>query len=62
MLAAEMKKYRQELLKQGREEGKIADKMEMARKMLERDYSVKEISELTGLSVEDIGKLGGKGE
>jgi predicted transposase/invertase (TIGR01784 family) len=62
MLAAEMKKYRQELLEQGREEGKIADKMEMARKMLERDYSVKEISELTGLSVEEIGKLRGKGE
>ena len=35
----------------------LAEKIEMARAMKNKDYSVEEISELTGLSGEEIEKL-----
>ena len=35
----------------------LAEKIEMARAMKNKDYSIAEISELTGLSVEEIEKL-----
>ena len=41
----------------GEASGRAAEKVEMARAMKNKDYSVEEISELTGLSVEEIEKL-----
>ena len=35
----------------------LAEKIEMARAMKNKDYSIEEISELTGLSAEEIEKL-----
>ena len=41
----------------GEASGRAAEKVEMARAMKNKDYSVEEISELTGLSAEEIEKL-----
>lgn len=50
LLAEKMKKNE-------RKEGKIEGKIETAKNMLDRGYDKKEISEITGLSIEDIEKL-----
>ena len=41
----------------GREEGAAQKSREIARQMLAKNYSQKEIAELTGLSAEEIAKL-----
>lgn len=43
--------------KEGRKEGSLEKTMEMASKMLSKKYSVSEISEITGLSAEQIEEL-----
>ena len=63
--ASEIYQAREEGIEQGRTEGiaegeasgRAAEKIEMARIMKDKDYSIAEISELTGLSVEEIEKL-----
>ncbi len=63
--ASEIYQAREEGIEQGRTEGiaegeasgRVAEKIEMARIMKDKDYSIAEISELTGLSVEEIEKL-----
>jgi len=63
--ASEIYQAREEGIEQGRNEGiaqgeasgRAAEKIEMARAMKNKDYSVEEISELTGLSGEEIEKL-----
>ena len=63
--ASEIYQAREEGIEQGRNEGiaqgeasgRAAEKIEMARAMKDKDYSIAEISELTGLSVEEIEKL-----
>ena len=63
--ATEICQAREEGIEQGRNEGiaqgeasgRAAEKIEMARAMKNKDYSVEEISELTGLSGEEIEKL-----
>ena len=63
--ASEIYQAREEGIEQGRNEGiaqgeasgRAAEKIEMARAMKNKDYSIAEISELTGLSVEEIEKL-----
>ena len=56
-----VKEAKEEGLEQGRSEGEasgIAEReIEMAKAMRLKNYSVDEISELTGLSVEEIEKL-----
>ena len=44
-------------LEQGLEKGKKEKQLEMAKKMITKHFSVKEISELTGLTKEEIQKL-----
>ena len=48
---------RTEGIAEGEASGRAAEKIEMARIMKDKDYSIAEISELTGLSVEEIEKL-----
>ena len=48
---------RNEGLAEGEASGRAAEKLEMARAMKAKEYSVDEISELTGLPVEEINKL-----
>lgn len=48
---------RSEGLAEGEASGRAAEKLEMARAMKAKEYSVDEISELTGLPVEEINKL-----
>ena len=63
--ASEIYQAREEGIEQGRTEGiaegeasgRAAEKIEMARIMKDKDYSIAEISELTGLSGEEIEKL-----
>ena len=67
--ATEMHQAREEAMEQGIKQGRIegiaqgeasgraAEKIEMARAMKNKNYSIAEISELTGLSVEEIEKL-----
>ena len=45
------------LIEKGKIEGKIEGKCELAKKMKELDYSISEISKITGLSSEEIEKL-----
>ena len=49
--------YGKVMKKEGFEDGRAAEKREMARAMKEKKYSIDEISELTGLSAEEIEKL-----
>ena len=49
---------KEEGLAEGRAEGKAEVKIEMAKKMLSRGMSIEEIAEITGLSQEEIEKLG----
>ena len=63
--ASEMLQAREEAMEQGLEQGRIEGEasgraereIEMAKAMKNKDYSIAEISELTGLSVEEIEKL-----
>ena len=48
---------RTEDLAEGEASGRAEREIEMARAMKDKDYSIAEISELTGLSVEEIEKL-----
>ena len=48
---------KEEGIEQGEASGRAAEKLEMARAMKEKKYSIDEISELTGLSAEEIEKL-----
>ncbi|MDR1290072.1 MAG: hypothetical protein LBK06_02605 [Planctomycetaceae bacterium] len=43
--------------KRDREEGRAENKIEVARKMKAKGYSVKDIADITDLSEEEIGKL-----
>ena len=52
-----VEKYGEVMKKEGFEDGKAAEKLEMAKAMKEKKYSIDEISELTGLSAEEIDKL-----
>ena len=49
--------YGKVMKKEGFEDGRAEREIEMARAMKNKDYSIAEISELTGLSVEEIEKL-----
>ena len=55
--AAGLEQGRTEGLEQGLEQGRAAERLEMARNMKGKNYSVKEISELTGLTAEEIEKI-----
>lgn len=44
-------------MKQGLEKGKIAEKLEIAKNMLAKSMDVSIISDVTGLSIEEINKL-----
>ena len=44
--------------KEGFAEGKAEGKAEVAKKMLAKGFSVADVSECTGLSAEDVAKLG----
>ena len=59
--ATEICQAREEGLEQGRTEGeasgRAAEKIEMAKAMKDKGYSTDEISELTGLSSDEIKKL-----
>ena len=63
--ATEMHQAREEAMEQGIKQGRIegiaqgevSKALEMAKTMKDKDYSIAEISELTGLSVEEIEKL-----
>ena len=48
---------KEEGLAEGEASGRAEREIEMARAMKNKDYSIAEISELTGLSVEEIEKL-----
>lgn len=48
---------REEGLKQGREEGRISANLENARKMKAKGFSVGDIAEITGLTVEEIREI-----
>ena len=52
-----VKEAKEEGLAEGEASGRAAEKIEMAKAMRLKNYSVDEISELTGLSVEEIEKL-----
>ena len=52
-----MEMSRQDGVAQGEASGRAAEKLEMAKAMKAKEYPVEEISELTGLPVEDIDKL-----
>ncbi len=65
MLRDSLKKFRKKLIEEGMEKGKkkwikkgVKDtKIETAQKMLELDFSIKDISAVTGLSVKEIEKI-----
>ena len=63
MLSTTVKRYGEKLLKEGLKEGlqkgKLEGKLETARALLKKNMSIKEISEITGLTVEEIEKLEG---
>ena len=44
-------------IKEGESKGKIAGKIETAKKMLKKNFSLNDIAELTGLSIEEIQKI-----
>lgn len=56
-----LKKYEQKGREEGRKEGKAEEnirvKIEIAKKMLSKNHSISDISDLTGLSSEEISKL-----
>jgi predicted transposase/invertase (TIGR01784 family) len=52
-----LKKYEQKGKTEGRAEGKAEEKIEIAKKMLAKNHSISDISDLTGLSAEEISKL-----
>ena len=52
-----LKKYEQKGKAEGRAEGKAEEKIEIAKKMLAKNHSISDISDLTGLSAEEISKL-----
>ena len=54
---AEIFSYDQELIDKGIEQGIEIQTMEMARKLIAKNMSVKDISEITGLSKTDIEEL-----
>ena len=43
--------------KEGLAEGRKAEKIEIAKSMLEKDYTISDISDITGLSAKEIEKL-----
>ena len=45
-------------LEEGREEGELKKAIEAARKMLEKEFSVSEIQEITGLSEDQLKENG----
>ena len=49
--------YRGEGIDEGIVEGRNTEKIEIAKKMMNKKYSLKDISELTDLSKEEIKKL-----
>ncbi len=54
----EGKQYgRQEGWQKGRQEGERLNKLEIARNMLLRDYSIEEVAVITGLKEEEIKRL-----
>jgi len=53
MLAQSMDK----LIEQGRKEGIEKAKLEDARKMIEKGYSVRDIVDITGLSEDEVGRI-----
>jgi predicted transposase/invertase (TIGR01784 family) len=56
-LAELMSESRQEGRQEGEQAGIQKSKKEFAKKLLRKNYDVNEITELTGLSKEDVGKL-----
>ena len=48
---------REEGIKEGREEGAKSEKFNLARNMLKKGYNITEVSELSGLSIEEIKNL-----
>jgi len=61
MLRTSIKKYGEQLAKEskleGIKEGKLEGKLETARALINKKMPIKEISEVTGLPVEEIKKL-----
>ncbi|MEE0182471.1 MAG: hypothetical protein UEP31_11675, partial [Anaerovoracaceae bacterium] len=55
--ASEIYQAREEGIAQGEASGRAAEKIEMAKAMKDKGYSTDEISELTGLSSDEIKKL-----
>jgi predicted transposase/invertase (TIGR01784 family) len=57
MLSTSLKKYGEELKREGFEQGIAKGKIDTAKVMLARNMPLKEIAEITGLSVDTIEKL-----
>ena len=52
-----MEKGMKQGMKQGREEGKKQEKIEIAKKLKEKNMDIEEIVEITGLTLEEINKI-----
>ncbi len=61
MFATKFQEYsrrlKEEGLEQGHERGQTAERLAIARRLLDRGESVKDVADLTGLSTEDVAKL-----
>jgi predicted transposase/invertase (TIGR01784 family) len=65
MLATNLKKWEQQLIKQGIQQGLqqglqqgiVKGKLETARKLKQKGLSIQEIAEITGLSIEEVEQL-----